>query len=103
MGSSFIGIVLAWLVCAALYFPLKAMMESVSLRKKFADAGTLRGRTKADIIAAVGGPNSVSAQPYGKSLLQWSETLPTGAYQIALLFDASGVCEGVTHEHNSQV
>ena len=65
-----------------------------ALQKKFVELGTLKGRTKAEIIAAVGNPQSVSARAGGGTLLQW---LATG-YHIALIFDADGICQGVSHE-----
>jgi len=102
MGNVLLALGVLWLVCGAAYLALKSMLHSVSLRSRFAKVGTLRGLAKPDIIAAVGQPTSTSAQPHGKTLLQWMETLPTGAYHVALLFDANGVCEGITHEHNSQ-
>jgi hypothetical protein len=101
VSTFFIGLGVAWVVCAILYAILKGVVIQRSLKKRFTEAGTLRGRSKADIIAAVGKPTSFSAQPAGKQLLQWMETLPIGAYHIGLLFDANGVCEGVTHEHDT--
>jgi hypothetical protein len=63
-----------------------------SLASKFQQLGVLQGRTKDQIVAAVGPPQAVSAQPGGKSLLQWQAT----GYHIALLFDGAGICEGIT-------
>jgi len=63
------------------------------LESKFAKLGVLAGRTKAEIINAVGAPTSTSAMTDGKTLLQWMVT----GYHIALLFDGD-ICEGVTHE-----
>ena len=71
-----------------------------NLKIRFAQAGALSGRSKADIIAAVGNPTSVSGAPNGGSVLQWINTSAGGAYHVALLFDANGVCVGVTHEHD---
>jgi len=70
-----------------------------NLRKKFVALGNMRGKTKEEIVALVGPPNSISAQVQGKSLLQWMQTSSTGAYHIGLLFDATGKVEKVTHEH----
>jgi hypothetical protein len=64
------------------------------LQGKFVKLGTLKGRTQSEIVASVGKPNSISAAAGGKRLVQWI----TPGYHIALLFDADGVCEGVTHE-----
>ena len=72
-----------------------------TLRYKFGKAGVLRGKTKAEIISLVGNPRTISALPHDKTLLQWMETTSVGAYHVALRFDARGICEGVTHEHDS--
>lgn len=65
-----------------------------AMARKFADLGQLAGKTKTEIIWAVGNPTSFSAMADGKSLLQWQET----GYHIALLFSGEK-CDGVTHEH----
>lgn len=54
----------------------------------------VQGKTKSEIIAAIGNPNGITAQEGGKTLLQWM--IP--GYHVALLFDANDICEGVTHE-----
>ena len=74
--------------------------KASALKTKFGQAGMLRGNSREEIIALVGPPRSLSAAPHGKAVLQWMETGAAGAYHVALLFDASGVCEGVTHEHD---
>jgi hypothetical protein len=63
------------------------------LQQKFRGLGQLPGKTKAEIIAAVGPPNSVSAAANGKTLLQW--IIP--GYHVALLFEGEA-CLGITHE-----
>lgn len=65
-----------------------------ALRAKFAELGELKGKTRQQIIAAVGPPNSVSAGAEGRQVIQWIVT----SYHVALVFDADGVCEGVSHE-----
>ncbi len=70
----------------------------MSLAGKFRGLGTLKGRTRDEIIARVGPPQSASAQPGGKTLLQWQAT----GYHIALRFDENGLCEGVTHEFKAR-
>jgi len=67
------------------------------LHAKFVGMGTLAGRTKDEIIAAVGAPTSVSGLPDGKTLLQWQAT----GCHMALRF-AGDICEGITHEHVHQ-
>jgi|ERR671926_1517645 hypothetical protein len=75
------------------------------LVQRFGRIGVIQGRTRAEIEEVVGPPNAVSAAA-GGVLLQWMETrgsIWTGgeSYHVALLFDADGVCAGVTHEsHN---
>ena len=64
-----------------------------ALAQKFARAGTLAGKTKTEIIAQVGPPNSVSGLAGGKTLCQWMAT----GYHVALRFNGE-MCEGVTHE-----
>lgn len=78
-----------------------ASLNLNDVKSKFANLGVLAGRSKSEIIAAVGAPNSVSAMADGKTLLQWQHISQAGGYHIALLFDANEVCEGVTHEHAS--
>jgi len=63
------------------------------LARKFAAAGTLAGKTKSEILALVGPPNTITGLPDGKILCQWIAT----GYHIALRFDGE-MCEGVTHE-----
>ena len=78
-----------------LYFIIQALVKApgASLQSKFVGLGTLKGKTRNEIIAVVGPPNSISAAANGKTLYQW---LATG-YHIALLFDGD-TCEGVTHQ-----
>ena len=67
-----------------------------NLRKRFQMAGNLRGRTRAEIVAAVGRPVAISAMP-GGALIQWGET----GYFIALNFSGTGddaVCRGIASE-----
>ena len=74
--------------------------KASALKSMFGQAGMLRGKSRDEIIALVGPPRTLSAAPHGKAVLQWMETGAAGAYHVALLFDANGVCEGVTHEHD---
>lgn len=64
-----------------------------SLQGKFVGMGTLAGKSKEEIIAVVGMPNSISALPDGQVILQWMTT----GYHIALIFNGE-VCAGVSHE-----
>lgn len=81
------GIVLAVFISALVRAP------GQSLNSRFVALGELRGKTKDEIVSAVGPPNSVSAAPEGKTVCQWIAT----GYHIALLFDGD-TCEGITHE-----
>lgn len=66
------------------------------LQQRFVELGQLTGKTRSEIIAAVGPPNSISAVGDGKSLLQWMAS----GYHIALLFDGE-ICLGVNHEFSA--
>ena len=68
-----------------------------ALAGKFAALGIISGRSKQEIIAAVGQPTSFSAMAENQALLQWQAT----GYHIALSFTGE-VCNGVMHEHSSQ-
>jgi hypothetical protein len=69
-----------------------------SLQQKFASLGDLPGKSRTEIINAVGPPQSVSALGDGKTLLQWQMINQAGGYHVALMFDENDLCEGVTHE-----
>jgi hypothetical protein len=70
-----------------------------ALRKRFVALGTLKGRTRKEIVKAVGEPATVTALPDGRTLLQWRAT----GYHIALVFEKNGRCFGVTHENGRRV
>ena len=78
-----------------LYAIISAMTTAPgrSLQNKFVNMGTLTGKSKNVIISIVGSPNSISALPDGKVVLQWMAT----GYHIALIFN-DDICEGVSHE-----
>lgn len=82
------GLVLFAIISAIVRAPGQA------LNAKFVRLGTLRGRTKDEIIRVVGRPNAISAAPDECHILQWMQT----GYHIALRFDRDGICTGVTHE-----
>lgn len=81
------GLLLYMLISAIVAAPGKLLAQ------KFASAGTLAGKSKDEIVAIVGPPNSVSGLEGGKTLCQWM----AAGYHIALRFDGE-VCEGVTSE-----
>lgn len=96
MVLGLIGIV----VIASVLFALQkhaTTQPGRALAKKFANLGTLAGKTKHEIVQAVGQPTSVSALPGEQTLLQWQAT----GYHIALSFTGD-VCNGVTHEYLAQ-
>ena len=76
-----------------LFIALMVRIPGAALSKKFVALGELKGKTKAEIIAAVGNPSAISAAAEGKTLIQWRAT----GYHIALLFDTDDVCLGITH------
>lgn len=90
------GLLMIAIVALPLLWAVGAAMSATSVQKKFADLGTLTGKTKAEILAVVGQPNSVSSVGDGKTLLQWQAT----GYHIALMFTGE-ICDGVTHEHSA--
>ena len=69
------------------------------LRKRFVALGTLKGRTRKEIVKAVGQPASEAVLPDGRILLQWRAT----GYHIALVFEKNGRCFGVTHENGRRI
>jgi len=81
-----------------LFVIISAMVSAPgrSLQNKFVGLGTLVGKSKHEIIAEVGAPNSISSLPNGKTILQWVAT----GYHIALIFNGD-VCEGVSHEFSN--
>ena len=67
------------------------------LHSRFVALGTLAGKTKDEIVAAIGPPTSISSLPNGKTLLQWQAT----GCHMALRFTGE-VCDGLTHQYLSQ-
>lgn len=64
------------------------------LNQRFCSLGTLTGKSLKEIVAKVGGPQSVSAMGDGTILRQWQAT----GYHIALLFDKDDICLGIANE-----
>lgn len=96
---------MAFLIVIIVIIAIGALTASArlsSIQNKFVKLGNLVGRTKEEIIKAVGPPSSVSSLPGGESLLQWQHISRAGGYHIALRFDPQGRCKGVTHEHSSR-
>lgn len=66
------------------------------LAQRFQLLGDVRGRTRAEVVAAVGTPISVTAM-LEETLVQWGE----GGYLIALMFDGpddTAKCRGISSE-----
>ena len=70
-----------------------------ALRKRFVSLGSLKGRTRKEIVRIVGQPNTETRLPDGRTLLQWRAT----GYHIALVFEKNGRCFGVTHEYGRRI
>lgn len=89
-------IALAVIVSVVLFGVTSALFRESGnpLQQKFESLGQLPGKTREEIIAVVGPPNSMSAAGDGKTLLQWM----TPDYHVALLFEGEA-CLDVTHEH----
>ena len=64
------------------------------LHARFRSLGDMRGMTRAQIVAVVGNPSSISAAASGNQLLQW---ITTGC-RVALLFGPDDKFIAVTHE-----
>ncbi|MGW1293206.1 hypothetical protein [Streptomyces sp. NPDC002533] len=64
-----------------------------ALAQSFAGLGNLAGRSKVEIVAAVGPYSSFSVTGPHQVLLQWQSDV----YHIALLFE-DDICVGITHE-----
>jgi uncharacterized membrane protein YadS len=91
----FMELIWMFIVGIVLFGIISAMITESgrSLQSKFVGMGVLAGKSKNEIISVVGAPNSISALPDDKTILQWMAT----GYHIALIFNGD-VCEGVSHE-----
>jgi hypothetical protein len=78
----------------AIIVPRIVLAPGRRLRKQFVLLGSLKGRTRREIVKAVGEPATETALPDGRTPLQWRTT----GYHIALVFEKNGRCLGVTHE-----
>jgi hypothetical protein len=68
------------------------LLTPYSLQRKFVKLGVLEGRTKDEIIAAVGPPSEISVDGAGRTILKWRSRY----FRIALGFDPDGKCSGVS-------
>jgi hypothetical protein len=99
MDNTFLLIILPTVGGILLYSLTKmsVLSKGRSLQTSFRRLGRIAGRTRREIVQAVGPPNSVSSLAAGKTVLQWMAP----GYHIALRFAgnaADSICEGVTHE-----
>jgi hypothetical protein len=83
----------------AIVVPYVYLAPGRALRKRFVALGALKGRTRREIVKAVGEASQETPLPDGRTLLQWRAT----GYHIALVFATNGRCDGVTHENGRRV
>jgi hypothetical protein len=98
-GSEIALIALIGAAVVAVVVPFVFRAPGRALRKRFVALGTLKGRTRREIVKAVGEPSTETPLPDGRTLLQWRAT----GYHIALVFEKNGRCFGVTHENGRRV
>ncbi len=93
------GLVFALVGGLALFAVIGVLVRAPggALAGRFKRAGTLKGRSREEIITLVGPPKAVSATDDGGKLLQWMAT----GYHMSLKFGADDVCIAVTHESRS--
>ncbi len=83
----------------AVVLPWRFRAPGRALRKRFVSLGSLKGRTRKEIVKVVGQPSTETPLPDGRTLLQWRAT----GYHIALVFERNGRCFGVTHEYGRRI
>lgn len=86
-------LIAACMMIAGAFKRATANSSGKRLHAKFAGLGTLAGRTRDDIVAAVGPPCSVSPLAEGRVLLQWQAS----GCHMALMF-RDDTCQGVSHQ-----
>jgi hypothetical protein len=98
-GTELALIALVAAAAVAIVVPYVFRAPGRALRKQFVALGTLKGRTRKEIVKAVGEPSTETTLPDGRTLLQWRAT----GDHIALVFETNGRCFGVTHENGRRV
>jgi hypothetical protein len=98
-GTEIAMIALVVAAAVAVVIPYVFRAPGRALRKRFVALGSLKGRTRKEIVTAVGQPATETVLPDGRTLLQWRAT----GYHIALVFEKNGRCFGVTHENGRRV
>lgn len=90
-----------WLILAIPVIALIGGAMSTAMKvNNFVALGDISGKTLAEITAAVGQPNAISAAPEGQTLYQWQGVNGGSAYHYAILFNAEGHAVGYTHQYN---
>jgi len=98
-GSEIALIALVAAAAVAIIVPYVFRAPGRALRKQFVSLGTLKGKTRREIVKVVGQPATETPLPDGRTLLQWRAT----GYHIALVFEQNGRCFGVTHENGRRI
>jgi hypothetical protein len=98
-GNEIAVILLVAAAAVAVVVPYVFRAPGRALRRQFIALGTLKGKTRREIVRAVGEPATETLLPDGRTLLQWRAT----GYHIALVFEKGGRCFGVTHENGRRV
>jgi hypothetical protein len=98
-GTEIAMIALVVAAAVAVVIPYVFRAPGRALRKRFVALGSLKGRTRKEVVTAVGQPATETVLPDGRTLLQWRAT----GYHIALVFEKNGRCFGVTHENGRRV
>lgn len=98
-GSEIALIALVAAAAVAIIVPYVFRAPGRALRKQFVSLGTLKGKTRREIVKVVGEPATETPLPDGRTLLQWRAT----GYHIALVFEQNGRCFGVTHENGRRI
>jgi hypothetical protein len=78
--------------------PMPRLPRFGGVGRRFPAMGTLAGRHRTEIEAAVGPPQAWGVVGPGLFLAQWDAITAGSGYSIGLLFDRGDVCGGVTHE-----
>jgi hypothetical protein len=98
-GSQLALIALVVAVVLTLLVPWAFRAPGRAMRKRFISLGSLKGKTRKEIVKVVGAPSQETPLPDGRTLLQWRAT----GYHIALVFEKNDRCFGVTHEYGRRV
>jgi hypothetical protein len=99
MDSTLGALLLVVAAVAAFGVPHVMRAPGRTLRRRFIALGSVKGRPRREIEQGAGPASQATELPDGRTLLQWRAT----GYHIALLFEKSGRCVGVTHENGRRV